>query len=208
MAEVLNKALTPIATTNTALIDIKLNWSNYALWSQVVEMFISGRDKLGYINDDLPQLVPTDPLFQRWRTKNVVVKGWLNNTMDSSLVSTFIQYPIVKEVWDTITIIFFDGSDTTQVYELQWRVSRLRQNGGSLEKFYNELQGLWREIDFWRPNPMECPKDLQRYTRILQEERVYVFLDDLDYSTKSRAPCYRCNHFRQLSKPTHVFWGK
>ena len=75
MAEVLNKASTPTATTNTALINIKLNWSNYALWSQVVEMFIYGRDKLGYINGDLPQLVPTDPLFQRWRTKNVVVKG-------------------------------------------------------------------------------------------------------------------------------------
>ncbi|RVX13700.1 hypothetical protein CK203_010206 [Vitis vinifera] len=49
---------------------------------------------------------------------------------------------------------------------------------------------------------MECPKDVQQYTKILQEERVYVFLDDLDYSTKSRAPCYRCNHFRQLRMRT------
>ena len=33
MAEVLNKALTPTATTDTAPIIIKLDGSNYALWS-------------------------------------------------------------------------------------------------------------------------------------------------------------------------------
>jgi hypothetical protein len=59
-------------------------------------------------------------------------------------------------------------------------VTRLKQAGGSLEKFYNELQGLWREIDFRRPNPMECPTDIQHYNSLIQEERVYIFLDGLD----------------------------
>ena len=87
--------------------------------------------------------------------------------MDSSLVSTFIRYPTTKEVWDAIAVTFFDGSDIAQVYELRRQVSRLQKNGGSLEKFYNKLQGLWREIDFRRPNLMECLKDVQRYTAIL-----------------------------------------
>ena len=69
MANVLNKAPTPIAATDTSPISIKLNGSNYALWSQVVKMFISMRDRLGYINGDLSQPTPTDPLFRRWRTK-------------------------------------------------------------------------------------------------------------------------------------------
>ena len=77
MVEVLNKASTPTSAANTALIDIKLDGLSYALWSQVVEMFIFERDKLGYINGDLPQPVSTDPSFRRWRTENVVVKGWL-----------------------------------------------------------------------------------------------------------------------------------
>ncbi|RVW63058.1 hypothetical protein CK203_063241 [Vitis vinifera] len=81
-------------------------------------MFISERDKLGYINDDLPQPAPTNPLFRRWKTENVVVKDWLINIMDSFLVSTFILYPIAKEVWNAIVVTFFDGSDIAQVYEL------------------------------------------------------------------------------------------
>ncbi|KAK6934965.1 Retrotransposon Copia-like, N-terminal [Dillenia turbinata] len=87
----------------TVPTNIKLNDSNYALWSQVVEMYISGKDKLGCINGDLPKPPETDPSFR-----------------------------------------------------------------------------LWREIDFRRPNLMQCAMDIQNYNSILQEERVYIFLDGLD----------------------------
>ena len=33
---------------------IKLDGHNYALWSQVMEMYIAGKDKLGYILGDTP----------------------------------------------------------------------------------------------------------------------------------------------------------
>jgi hypothetical protein len=59
-------------------------------------------------------------------------------------------------------------------------VTRLKKAGGSLEKFYNELQGLWRKIKFHYPNPMECPTDIQHYNSLIQEDQVYVFLDGLD----------------------------
>ncbi|RVX16913.1 Retrovirus-related Pol polyprotein from transposon RE1 [Vitis vinifera] len=89
MVEMLNKAPNPTAVADTASIIIKLDGSNNALWSQVVEI---------------------------WRAENAVVKGWLINTMDSSLVSMFIRYPTTTEVWDAIAVTFFDGSDTAQEY--------------------------------------------------------------------------------------------
>jgi len=56
MIEALSKVQTPTMSTEnlTALIGIKLDGSNYALWSQVVEMYIFGKDKLGFINGDFP----------------------------------------------------------------------------------------------------------------------------------------------------------
>jgi hypothetical protein len=53
------------------------------------------------------------------------------------------------------------------VYDLKRRVTRLKQAGGLLEKFYNELQGLWCEIDFRRLNPMECPTYIQHYNSLI-----------------------------------------
>ena len=149
MAEALSRTLTSTPTSeNMTLIGIKLDDTNYALWSQVMEIYISGKDKLGYVNGDIPQPSPTDPNFRRWRTENSLVKGWLINSMDPGLIGNFIQYSTVKEVWDAIATTYFDSSDTSQVYELRRRVAQLKQSGGSLEKYYTNLQGLWREIDF------------------------------------------------------------
>ncbi|KAJ8622383.1 hypothetical protein MRB53_030912 [Persea americana] len=157
MTEVLSRVQTsssPITDSPMVPISIKLDGSNYGLWSQVVEMYISGKDKLGYINGDYHHPPETDPSFRKWRTENAMVKGWLINSMDHSLVVNFIRYPTAKQVWDSAATTYFDGTDTSQ--------------------------GLWREIDFRRPNPMKCAIDIQSYNSILQEERVYTFLDGLD----------------------------
>ena len=100
--------------------------------------------------------------------------------MDHSLIVNFIRYPTAKQVWDSVATTYFDGTDTLQVYELRRCVSQMKQVGGSIEKYYNDLQGLWREIDFCRLNLMACAIDIQNYHSILQEERVYTFLDELD----------------------------
>ncbi|KAJ8639113.1 hypothetical protein MRB53_015807 [Persea americana] len=57
MTEVFSKAsaLTQTSDIVTAPIGIKSDGTNYVLWSQVIEMYISGKDKLGYINGDQPQ---------------------------------------------------------------------------------------------------------------------------------------------------------
>ena len=151
-----------------APIDIKLNGTNYALWSQVVEMYISGKDKLGYINGDLPQPSSTDPVFRKWRTNNAIVKGWLINSMDPSLIGNFMWFLTSKMVWDSIATTYFDGSDTSQVYDLRRRVTQLKQAGGTLEQYYNDLQGLWCKIDFQRPSPIECAVDIHKYNTIIQ----------------------------------------
>ena len=52
----LNQTQSQSSSSEVAIqIGIKLDGTNYALWSQIVEMYISGKDKLGYINGDLPE---------------------------------------------------------------------------------------------------------------------------------------------------------
>ena len=126
MTKVLSRAQasSPLHLTDSPIVlGIELDGSNYALWSQVVEMYISSKDKLGYINEDLPQPLEIDQLFQKWQTKNAIVKGWLINSMESSLVGNFIRFLTAKQVWDSIATTYFDGSDTSQVYDLRRRVT-------------------------------------------------------------------------------------
>ncbi|KAL6322985.1 hypothetical protein AAG906_023602 [Vitis piasezkii] len=68
--------------------------------------------------------------------------------MDPSLIGNFIRFP-TKLVWDSIATTYFDGSDTSRVYDLRCPWTQLKQ-WRLLEKYYNDLQGLWCEIDFRR----------------------------------------------------------
>ncbi|XP_078153883.1 uncharacterized protein LOC144549006 [Carex rostrata] len=161
-------------------ISIKLNDMNYTLWSQAVLMYVKGRDKMKHISGNPPPPLPTDPLFLRCDIDDTVVKGWLINSLEQKLQNTFIQYPTAKEVWDAVATTFYDGNDKAQVYNLKKRVTRLKQSGRTIEEYYHELQGLWREIDYRRPNPMVHAEDITKFHEFVQESRVYTFLDGLD----------------------------
>ena len=92
------QTLTQIIENSTAPIGIKSDGTNYALWSQVVKMYISRKDKLGYINGDFPGPSSTSASFRKWRTNKAIVKGCLINSMDSSLIGNFIRFPTAKQV--------------------------------------------------------------------------------------------------------------
>lgn len=105
----------PIAISN----GIKFDGSNFALWSQVVKIYISGNDKLGYINGELPLSSPTILSFCKWHIDNTTIKDWLINSIDPMLIDNFIRYPTAKLVWDSIATAYFDRVDTSQVYDLR-----------------------------------------------------------------------------------------
>ena len=125
---------------------MKLDGTNYGLWSQVVEMYIKGRDKLRHITGTSNQPLPTDSSYRKWSIDDSIVKGWLINSLEPRLIGNFIRFPTAKDVWDAIATTFFDGKSL--VYDLNKRVAKLKQEGGPVEEYYSQLQTLWREIDF------------------------------------------------------------
>jgi hypothetical protein len=55
------------------------------------------------------------------------------------LIANFIRFPTAKQIWDSAAITYFDGTDTSQGYDLCHRVTRMKQAGGSIAKYYNHL---------------------------------------------------------------------
>jgi hypothetical protein len=51
-----------------------------------MEMFISGRDKLGLITDEIRQPILTGPTYSKWRVENAIVKGWVINSLTPDLI--------------------------------------------------------------------------------------------------------------------------
>ncbi|XP_078154159.1 uncharacterized protein LOC144549317 [Carex rostrata] len=135
------------------MINVKLDGTNYGMWLSMIETYLAGKGKLGFVKGDKVALQATDAGFDQWKMQDSMVKGLILNSLDSSLIGNFHRYPTASEVWDALATTFFDDGDSSQIYDLQQKVNQLKQSGGSLENYYNELQGLWKEIDFRQPNP-------------------------------------------------------
>jgi hypothetical protein len=56
-------------------VSIILNETNYTLWSQLMEMRIGARNKVGYLTGAVAKPAPNDPNYATWITENHKVKS-------------------------------------------------------------------------------------------------------------------------------------
>nr|GLL22003.1 hypothetical protein CCACVL1_06334 [Ipomoea trifida] len=100
--------------------------------------------------------------------------------MSPLLMQRFIRLQTAKEIWEAVAKTFYDGSDETQIFELNRRSFSTHQNGRPLSLYYNELVGIFQEIDArvqTKENNAEVIISLHKHMTRL---RVHIFLAGLD----------------------------
>ena len=56
------------------------------------------------------------------------------------------------------------------------------QRGRHLLEYYNELNSIFLELDYRRPNDMECTNGIEKLRKHTVEDRIYIFLTGLDHN--------------------------
>ena len=166
--------------TSSFPTSIILDETNYPLWSQLMEMRISARNKIGYLTGEAKKPAPEDPMFSTWITESQKVKSWLIDSMSPLLMQRFIRLPTAKEIWEAVSKTFYDGSDETRLFELNQKCFSIKQGGRPVSTYYNELVALFQEIDHRTVSQGETVGDIVQVHSILHRLRVYIFLSGLD----------------------------
>jgi hypothetical protein len=58
------------------------------------------------------------------------------------------------------------------VFTLNRRISHIKQEGRTIEEYFDELHDLWQKVDFQSPNPMVCALDIEKFNTYVQKTRV------------------------------------
>ena len=88
-----------------------------------------------------------DKQLEAWLIDNNRVKSWLIDSMSPLLIQRFIRLQTAKVIWEAVANTFYDGSDETQLFELNRKSFTTHQSGRPLSVYYNELIGIFQEID-------------------------------------------------------------
>ncbi|XP_068317091.1 uncharacterized protein [Pyrus communis] len=131
---------------------VKLNGSNYPLWSKVLLMHIAGRGKKVFVAGSIKEPGEDSAAYEMWEIGNAMVKGWLINSMEPAIMGFFIHLRTAKEVWEAVARTYYDGSDISQIYELKVKSFRLRQEGRPVGVYYADLKFLWQEFVWQESN--------------------------------------------------------
>lgn len=126
---------------------IILDDTNYSLWSQLMEMRTGARNKSEFLIGITPKTPADDKQLETWLIDNNRVKSWLIDSMIPLLMQRFIRLQAAKVIWEAVAKTFYDGSDETQLFELNHRSFTTHQNGRPLSLYYYELIGIFQEID-------------------------------------------------------------
>ena len=70
-----------IHETSFPTISVKLDGTNYRVWSQIMEMYIAGKRKKGYLTGRKVAPADDDPSYDEWDADDKTVKSWLINSM-------------------------------------------------------------------------------------------------------------------------------
>ena len=92
----------------------------------------------------------------------------------------FIRLQTTKEIWDTVSKTLYDGSDETQLFELNRKSFTTRQNGRPLPAYYNELIGIFQEIDARMCAQGENVNGIISLHKYITRLRTHIFLAGLD----------------------------
>ncbi|KAK0596882.1 hypothetical protein LWI29_019841 [Acer saccharum] len=103
---------------NSSKIEIKLDGSNYSLWSKFVEIFMAGKDKYGFLTGENVKPATTNPTYRRWLADNALVQGWLLGSITPKIMGMFIRLPIAQAIWEAVARTYYDGADQSIIYEL------------------------------------------------------------------------------------------
>ncbi|KAJ1413354.1 Gag-polypeptide of LTR copia-type [Sesbania bispinosa] len=162
------------------ITSFRLNGSNYLRWSQSMQMYIRGRGKLGYLTGERLEPDITDPQHVVWDAENSMVMTWLVNSMEEDISSNYMCYSTAKELWDSVTEMYFDLSNKSHIYELALQAREIRQGGDNLTRYFHSLKRVWQDLDLFNTYKWRSTEDAKHHQVTVEEGIIFQFLTGLN----------------------------
>ncbi|KAI5332836.1 hypothetical protein L3X38_022965 [Prunus dulcis] len=91
---------------------VKLNGTNYSVWSQLLELHVAGKRKYGYLTGASAAPALADSNYNKWYAENAIGKGWLIQSMEPDILQIFLPYKTAKDEIEIERVyVFLAGLD-------------------------------------------------------------------------------------------------
>ncbi|CAM8891272.1 unnamed protein product [Rhodiola kirilowii] len=129
-------------TGNLIVSDVLIGQENYMSWRRSMEIAMSGRSKLSFIQGKYPK--PNDSVMAaRWQRCNDVLMSWLICSVSKKIV---LHARDAMMAWETLQSSYA-GTNLARISEIQRELGNLVQGDMAVMAFKQKLESLWQELD-------------------------------------------------------------
>ena len=84
--------------SNAQLGHFVFNGNNYVNWNRSVSLALGARNKLGFTDGSLARQSDESEDLQKWVRNDYMVTSWLLNSIDKSIIKSFIFTPSTRDL--------------------------------------------------------------------------------------------------------------
>ena len=163
------------------LVSQALNGENYGSWSRALQIALSVKNKLSFIDGTFPAPdVEADPQqYQQWLCSNNMVISWILNSVSKEITPTIIGYSTAVEIWNDLKERF-KQQNGARLFQIKKDLINLQQGNQSVSQYYTRMKALWDEMADYRPTAQCVCGGLRPVLEHLQSEQVMMFLMGLN----------------------------
>ncbi|CAH9096736.1 unnamed protein product [Cuscuta epithymum] len=156
---------------------------NYGDWLDEMSNALYAKNKIGFVNGDIPMPASNSPYLPYWQRANAMVKAWLNSSMELELRQS-VKFKTAREIWVDLDERFGKES-APRAYELRCALGAVRQEGQSVSAYFSRLRRIWDEMASISKAPScncgKCTCNLTKhYNEARDRDHLYDFLMGLE----------------------------
>ncbi|XP_043701367.1 uncharacterized protein LOC122651869 [Telopea speciosissima] len=147
-------------------------------------MAFTAKNKMGFVDGSIPQLLPTNDQHEAWLRVNNMVLSWLLNSIHRDLAPSVLYVDSIAAIWKDLHDRF-SSSNSPCVFVLERTIATLQQNSDSVAKYFNALKSCWDELATYHPLPTCSCGEYRTFAAHTQTRQLMQFLMGLNESYAS-----------------------
>ncbi|XP_023639573.1 uncharacterized protein LOC111830938 [Capsella rubella] len=158
--------------------------SDFHSWKRSIWMALNVRNKLGFVNGEIPKPPDNHPDSGTWSRCNDIVSTWLLNSVDKSIGKSLLYISTAEGMWKSL-MTRFKQDDAPRIFDIEQRLNKIEQGSLDVSAYYTALISLWEEYKNYVELPVctcghcECDAAV-KWEKLQQRSRVTKFLMGLN----------------------------
>lgn len=143
--------LSSVDHSGLALVNEPLTYHNFHHWSRSVQIVLSAKLKLGFIDGSLEQ--PTNPTqLALWKRSNDLVISWILNFVSSKIRKSVVYLTTAKQIWCDLAARY-SQTNVPHLFQLRKDIASLSQGTKPITAYFTLFRGLLDELNSLSPRP-------------------------------------------------------